>query len=112
MESVPSRKSIRIQKYDYSTAGAYFVTLCTDHRKNVLGTVVGGGVLDAPRVNLSPYGTFVENALLSIDKTYDDISIDKYVIMPNHVHLIVVLLPKDGPSRTPALKKSSTDLVS
>ena len=40
--------------------------------------------------------------LLSIAKTYNDVSIDKYIIMPNHIHMIVILSPKDGPSRTPA----------
>ena len=102
MNNLPNRKPIRLPGYDYSQKNYYFVTICTDKRKSLLGTVVGGGVLDAPHVNLSPNGVIVEKILLSMNETYDDVRIDKYVIMPNHIHLIVILSAKDGPSGTPA----------
>ena len=102
MDKLPNRKSNRLPGYDYSQANCYFVTICAAERKNIFGTLVGGGVLDAPRINLSPYGTIVENTLLDMDKIYGDVSVEKYVIMLNHVHLIVMLLHKNGPSRTPA----------
>ena len=96
-----TRKPLRLPQFDYSQNGAYFLTVCTEKRRNILGTVVGGGVLDAPRIELSSYGTIVENTLLSIETMYHDVSVDKYVIMPNHIHMIVVLSSDGGSSRTP-----------
>jgi len=98
---LPRRKSPRLKEYDYSTPGAYFITICTADRKRILSDItVGGGVLDAPRVTLSEYGRFVEKTLLDIDRQYDFISVEKYVIMPNHIHLLISVTD-DGASGTP-----------
>ena len=51
MESLPERKHMRLPEYDYGANGAYFVTVCTEGKRCILGHVVGGGVLDAPSLH-------------------------------------------------------------
>ena len=97
----PKRKTIRLPEFDYD-AGAYFVTICTHERRCILSDiVVGDGVLDVPHVQLSEYGKAVEQTLEEINHTYNHISIRKYVIMPNHIHLLVHV-EENGTSRTPS----------
>ena len=95
------RKSLRLPAYDYSQAGVYFITICTAGKKHILGRVVGGGVLDAPHVCLSDHGIIAEQTLLKMNDFYGDISIDKYVVMPNHVRFIITVAAHGGSSRTP-----------
>ena len=85
----PVRKRNRLQKYDYSQNGAYFITFCTEEKKALLCRIVGDGVLDVPEVQLSQYGQIVKEQLETVNSVYQNVRIDKYVIMPNHVHLIV-----------------------
>ena len=100
--AIPKRKNPRLPSYDYGQNGVYFVTVCTQGRAHILGQVsVGAGVLDGPQVCLSEFGKIVEEQIAEINQTYSDIEIDKYVIMPNHVHLLIRLTGQ-GPSRTPA----------
>ena len=95
------RKPLRLPDYDYSRTGVYFLTLCAKDKAPLFGKIcVGGGALDAPKVELSPYGIAVERWLTGCKDTYRDLAVLKYVIMPNHVHLIVEL--RGGPSRAPA----------
>ena len=95
---MPKRKRTRLEAFDYNTPGAYFITICTQDRKNLLGKVVGGGVLDAPKMQLSPMGEEVLRQIQGADKS-KRVRVDKFVIMPNHVHMI--LFVRDGASRTP-----------
>lgn len=100
---LPVRKNPRLDKYDYSSPGAYFLTLCTIRREKLLCKIVGCGVLDAPRTELSAYGCVAERIITQMSGYYPDISIDKFVIMPNHIHLIVrITSDLGGLSRTPA----------
>ncbi len=85
----PERKPTRLKGYDYSTTGAYFVTVCVKDKKQILGEIVGGGDFDAPQMMLSYYGRILDRYIVLMDKKYDYISVDKYVIMPNHIHLIL-----------------------
>ena len=102
MKEYAKRKSTRLKNYNYSQNGAYFLTICTKERKMLLGSV-GAGVPDGPQVRLSEYGAEVEKVICSINDTYEHISIEKYVVMPNHVHMIVLIdRGANGPSRTPA----------
>ncbi|MBR6564649.1 MAG: hypothetical protein IKK71_04360, partial [Clostridia bacterium] len=61
MEKLPERKLKRLKEYDYSTNGAYFVTVCTQNRKQVLSNIiVGTGVLDCPKIQLLNYGKIAD----------------------------------------------------
>lgn len=82
---LPQRKPNRLRGFDYSQSGAYFVTICVKDRKNILGRVVGGDAHIAPHTRLSEFGAVVEKHLQSIP------GMDKYVVMPNHVHMIIII---------------------
>lgn len=83
----PKRKPSRLRNYDYAQTGAYFITVCTVGRKKLLGGVVGGDAHVAPRVELSAFGKVTERYLCSIA------GIDRYVIMPNHIHMVILIAP-------------------
>ena len=86
---LPERKPNRICEYDYSTNGAYFVTVCTHDRKKILWDGVGADIIRPEDLRLSPVGKIVEQAILQIPHHYNNIIVDKYCIMPDHVHLIL-----------------------
>ena len=91
-KQLPKSKRLRLQGYDYSSEGCYFLTICTEHRRNLLSTVVGGDDLGAPKeIKLKPYGKIVEKYILSMEKAYDTIKIENYIIMPNHIHLLILI---------------------
>ncbi len=94
-----NRKTVRLQEYNYNTAGAYFLTICTEKRKCILSRIVWTGVLDGPQVCLSPLGIIADKYIRQLHDFYQDISVEGYVIMPNHIHILLQV--KEGPSRTP-----------
>ena len=67
------------------------MTICTQHRHEVLGRVVGGDDHIAPSVHLSKIGIIAEKYIKNIDLKYENVYVDKFVIMPNHIHMIIVL---------------------
>ena len=85
MGDLPKRKEIRIKDYDYSTPGAYFITVCVHDRKPILWNV--GAATCRP--NLSKIGSVVETAILQIPEYYPAVSVDKYCVMPDHIHMIL-----------------------
>ncbi len=96
------RKPNRLAAFDYGTFGAYFITICAKNRKPIFGQVVGGGILDAPHLALSPYGKIVATQLETMSHFYPAIQIEKSVVMPNHIHFIVSLTQDpSGVSGTP-----------
>ena len=80
-----SRKSPRIQGYDYSVCNYYFITVCTNDKRNLFGY---------PN-NLNELGKVVDKHIQNISRYYQNVWIDKYVVMPNHVHLILILGNED-----------------
>ena len=98
---IPNRKPTRCKNFDYSSAGAYFITICVKDRKNLLGQIVGTGVLDGPLNKLSDYGKIAERYILQLNDFYEHLSVDNFVIMPNHIHILLSVLKYDGPSGTP-----------
>jgi len=85
----PQRKKNRLENYDYSSCGAYFITICTLERRNCFWKNVGA-IIDRPQdVELSQYGKMVDNAIQNIPSAYSALSLEGYIIMPNHIHLLV-----------------------
>jgi REP element-mobilizing transposase RayT len=101
--NLPVRKHPRLKGYDYSQSGAYFMTFCIKDKEELLGRVdVGRGIPDAPFVELSEYGKVLKDTIEFTRKKTIEIEITKYVIMPNHVHLIVMIdSVSNGASRMP-----------
>ena len=94
----PVRKPMRLKDFDYSAPGAYFLTICTRDKRCIFSRiVVGDGALAVPQVVLSEIGIVVDAVICSMEEHYPYISVDKYVLMPNHVHLLV-RIKSGGPS--------------
>ncbi len=80
------RRSIRLKEYDYSRAGTYFVTICTYNKECIFGNVING------EMRLNEYGMIVENEWVKTAEIRSNVIIDKYIVMPNHVHGIIIIL--------------------
>ena len=78
------RKPNRLCEYDYSQNGAYFVTICTQDRKKILSSIVGDG-FSVPK----PCGIIAEEFIRQIHVKYPSVAVDNYVIMPDHIHLLL-----------------------
>jgi REP element-mobilizing transposase RayT len=88
MGCVPKRQRRRIARlkdYDYSQAGAYFITICTQDRACLFGEVVDG------EMRLNKSGRMVETVWVELPYFYPGVDIDTFIVMPNHVHGIVLI---------------------
>ena len=83
-----SRKTPRMFGYDYATQNYYFVTICTHNKKCIFGKPG----------SLSAIGEITQKHLIKIPNIYPGVSIDKFIVMPNHIHAIFVLDGLDTPS--------------
>ena len=99
----PKRKPARLPGYDYSTQGAYFVTICAADRKPIFGQVCVGQGLAPAEVRLSDLGEAVQTQLRNISLRYDNVDVEKYVVMPNHIHILLYLGAAAGASPCPTL---------
>ena len=97
--NLKERKLNRLAGFDYSTGGYYFVTICTKNRINYFGNVVAGEMI------LHTYGQIVEHQWTWLQKQYKYVELDEYVIMPNHIHGIVIIDHAVGNSRDCSLQK-------
>ena len=90
----PERKSIRLEHYDYSQNGYYFVTICAEKHCPIFWNNVGADIIrpqNEKDICLSEVGTIVKNAIENIPKYYEGVFVDRYCVMPNHVHAIIVI---------------------
>ena len=98
---LPVRKRNRLKDYDYGSIGAYFVTICTKDRKNIFwekgpsGFVGEDSILPPDSIRLSSCGKIAEEAIKTIPQYYSHIELMQYVIMPNHIHMIL-FIPYDS----------------
>ena len=104
---MPNRKPNRIAGYDYSQSGAYFITICTQDRKKILSRIFVGTPLPGcpeiphdknghpgtgvPTVELLWHGEIADKYIRQMDAFYEHLSIDQYVIMPDHIHLLITI---------------------
>ena len=77
---LPKRKPTRLKDFDYSTNGAYFITICTEKRVNILSQIVGEG---SPLPQLSGFGNVADRWIKKISEKYNEVTLDNYVIMPS-----------------------------
>ena len=106
MDILKERKTPRYQSFDYNSVGVYFITICTQNRKCILSRIVGTGVLDCPQIKLTGYGKIADKYIKQLNDFYDHLSVEEYVIMPNHIHLLLWIKKNkntcdNGQSRTP-----------
>ena len=96
MGRLPTRKRNRLVNYDYSQPGAYLITVCMEDRRHILGKVepCEGTYVTA----LSPLGRLVEAAVTGIGTHYENITVDAFSILPNHVHLLIRIRSTDQPN--------------
>ena len=115
---LPTRKRTRLTHFDYSTTGAYFITICTRDRMKILSEItrenltstnitnglqpVGEG-LAPPATKLSKIGELVEEQMSDLEERYKNILIDEYVIMPDHIHMILLIKNTGGASPSPTM---------
>lgn len=90
----PRRKNIRLHGFDYHQSGGYFVTICTSNRECILSQVLPGNKFVRADVQPSALGRIAENMLREVSER-TGICLDAYVIMPNHIHLLL-RIPEGG----------------
>ncbi len=79
------RKSIRLKHFDYSQPGAYFITICTHNKECLFGRIENGEMI------LNPAGEIVEQCWMEIPSHFPSVQLDEFVIMPNHIHGILLI---------------------
>jgi putative transposase len=84
------RHSLRIKDYDYTQTGAYFITVCTYNRECILGSISHCEVI------LNKYGRFVQEEWLRTGRIRNGITLDTFVVMPNHFHGIIIFNDDKG----------------
>ncbi len=83
--NIHHRRSIRLKRYDYTQRGAYFVTICTHQRNCLFGEIVDG------EIKLNTNGEIARGSWLSIPRHFKNVELDEFVIMPNHLHGIIII---------------------
>lgn len=86
-----SRKRIRVRNYDYSQNGGYFVTICAHNRSNLFGSITQSVGQELCTCHLTPLGEIVQEQWYAMEKRYAAVKVDKFIVMPNHVHGIVII---------------------
>lgn len=85
-----NRRSIRLKNYNYSQSGAYFITICTNKRECLFGKIINGEMI------LNEYGKIVKNCWLEIPQHFPNVELDEFIIMPNHIHGIIVITENEN----------------
>lgn len=111
--NLPKRKPNRLENYDYSKEGTYFITICTKDKKPILSQVVVGADTIRPyKIILSKYGKIVDKSINEILMHYDGVFVDNYVIMPNHIHMIIRIVNSGRMVSVPTIVGSMKRYVS
>ena len=99
----PKRKRLRLPDFDYTTQGAYFVTLCTQDKKHLFQIDETDKVIPEPHIahslqndEISMQNRIIHHWINEIHNKFQDVKVDKYVIMPNHIHLLLQITDKSS----------------
>ncbi|MBR5873491.1 MAG: transposase [Oscillospiraceae bacterium] len=88
-DKFPKRKINRLKSWNYSNNGGYFITICTDNRKHILSKICVGDGFPVPQ--LTKTGQIVDDYIKNINLKYSCVTVSEYVIMPNHIHLLLLI---------------------
>ena len=98
--SYPSRKKLRLPTYHYSSSGSYFLTFCTKNKEPLLCSILGFDTLGVPIRKMTKAGTLTEQHLVQIPSHYENVCLNHWVVMPNHVHLLLTVSEDSGAPRS------------
>lgn len=104
-EKLPIRKRIRLKDYDYPKENMYFITICIKNRLEILGTI-----REENNIELSNEGNIVKKNIYKIEEIYKKIGIDEYIIMPNHIHILIWIKDKNGVTISKIIKHYKTNV--
>ena len=106
---LPKRRPTRLNNFDYNRVGAYFITLCTEDRRQILSRIVGVDVPGDPKnVKLLPYGIVADKYIKQMDGFYENITVDRYVIMPDHIDILLFVSNGGSPRTSTPTKQTTT----
>ena len=100
-----TRKPLRLETFDYSAPGAYFITICTHNRQKTLSQIVGA-IHESPITALTTRGKIVDAVIKNIPQ-HTGVKVDRYVVMPNHIHLILIIEEEPRAIHESPLRKRS-----
>ena len=103
-ENLPVRKKIRLQDYDYSEENMYFITICVKNRLQILGKII------EDNIKLIKQGNVVKQNINKLEQIYKNIIIDEYIIMPNHIHILILVNYKDSATISKIIKHLKTNI--
>jgi len=104
-EILPIRKIIRLQDYDYSEENVYFITICVKDRLELLGKII------QDNIKLTTEGKIVNQNITKIEEIYKNVVIDDYVIMPNHIHILLLIKYKSNATISKIIKHFKTNVT-
>ena len=104
---LPKRKTIRLGGFDYNLPGTYFITICTKNHEYLLWE--DGAYSEDNGYKLSEYGKIIKFEVERISEKYPTLNVDNYVIMPNHVHLLITIERPYDPDVATENKKYTED---
>lgn len=79
------RKNPRLKDYNYTLGGYYFITICTENKNHYFGEIV------EEKMQLNEIGKLAYSNIENLEKIYNTIKIDKFIVMPNHIHMIIII---------------------
>ncbi len=105
-KELPQRKTNRLKNFDYSSCGVYFITICTKKRKNYFWSSTEAVIGQPHDVALSSEGKVADEAIHTISSIYPSVSVEHYVIMPDHIHLLLYFRSeKEAPAIIPNVSR-------
>ena len=112
MDDYPQRRPNRLSGWDYSASGAYFVTICTHEKRCFLSGINVGALHEAPAVSLTPEGEIVRQVIDALPERFPELRVEKYVVMPNHIHLLLEIGPERAIRESPLQADEKRSLLS
>lgn len=90
MNALKNRKPNRLTDFDYSTSGAYFITICTKEHKCIFSSICRDSPCGCPKIKYTELGKIAINTICDVEEKFN-IKIAEFTVMPNHIHMIIII---------------------